>query len=175
MKNWLKLRLPVAARLDGVDSTYADAKLPGKFATTCPRIQKKADKNDVPLIQQCSSILRSFVGSMRHAVVNIFVRRSVAKIAGCVVVSVPVHVADNHSARPWPQESFGDNNVNVLRCLRFVVGPFFEAYRKVRCGGAWLTNKSLSILDRCNAAKVADFVSVMLYHGQPNLKGIRHG
>lgn len=169
------LHLPVAARFDGVDSTYADAKLPGKFATTCPRIQKKSDKNDVPLIQQCSSILRAFVRTMRHAVVNIFVRSSVAKIAGRVVVSVPVHVADNHPARPWPQESFGDNNVNVLRCLRFVVMPFFEAYRKVRRGSVWLANKSLSILDRRNASKVANFVSVMFYHGQPNLKGIRHG
>ena len=169
------LHLPVTPSLNGVDCSYAYSKFSSEFTTTATSFQKQPDKYDMAVIKQCPSIFSTLVSSMRHTVVNIFIWRTVAKIADSVVVSVSIHMANNHTARPWPQERFGGNYMNGFRNLRFVLRSFFETYRKIMRSRVWLANKTLSILDCCHATKAANFVSIMLYYRQPNLWGVRHG
>lgn len=175
VKSRLRLHFPVAARLDGVDRPNAYAKLPSKFAATRSCAQKKTNENSMTLIQHCSSVLGTFVSSVRYAVINVFVWRSVAKVLCSVVISVPIHMPNDHSIWPKPQKRLSNSDVNIFGRLPFVLRPFLKAYGEVRRRGIRFADKSLTAFDRGHAAKAADFVSIMPYHGQPNLRGICHG
>ena len=160
-----KLQLPVTSCFYGVNCPDAYFKLSRQFTAINAFIQKHSDKENVPFIQNSPSVFGAFIGFMFNAIVNIFVWRSISKVAGGVVVPVTINVTHNHSLRSGADKRFRDHGMDVFGCLATIFRSFFKRHRKIYCRGIGLTDKSFSVSDRRYTPKTTNFVSFMFNHG----------
>ena len=166
---------PVSTGFDCMNCGHRHVQRSCNFAEANFLLKKQSNRCNRSFIKNGSAIVRSRMGFMFNRISNIFTWQAILKIVYGIVVSIAIKMSNNMTFWSWAKKVLRYNTMNIKSFLTRFVRSFGATYFCVIGAGVWLNKKALTILNRCNPSKIADFVTTFIaINWNPNFRGT-HG